>query len=34
MSKILIGNIIALIEGENWKEKGIPYIVVYKKIDN
>ena len=28
------GNIIALIEGENWKEKGIPYIVVYKKIDN
>ena len=26
------GNIIALIEGENWKEKGIPYIVVYKKL--
>ena len=28
------GNIVILREGEDWKDIGFPYIVIYKKIDN
>ena len=27
------GQIVELKEGEDWKEIGIPYIVVYKKYE-
>lgn len=28
------GNIVAIKKGEDWKNVGIPYIAVYKKLED